>query len=60
MDFKESVLVEVRNVENMLNNFFVVVKVNICEVRICGEIFLDGENYYGDYEKGLMEFLRDI
>lgn len=59
MDFKESALAEVRNVENTLNNFFAAAKANIREARTRGETFSDGENHYGDHEKGLMESLRD-
>lgn len=59
MDFKESALAEVKNVENTLNNFFGSARANIREARIRGETFSDGENHYGDHEKGLMESLRE-
>jgi cysteinyl-tRNA synthetase len=58
MDFKESAMAEVRNVETTLNNFFGSARANIREARARGETFSDGQNHYGEQEKDVMEALR--
>ncbi|KAG0655612.1 hypothetical protein C6P46_000780 [Rhodotorula mucilaginosa] len=58
LDFKESVMQEVRSAESLLNNFFVVVKARDTEAKDMGS-YSDGRHHYEEHEKDLLARLQD-
>lgn len=58
MDFKDSFMTEVKNVEGTFNNFFAAMKANIRALQGRGEAFSDGQHHYGTSEKELMFHLK--
>ncbi|GAA5977435.1 hypothetical protein JCM10908_004979 [Rhodotorula pacifica] len=58
LDFKESVMQEVRSAETLLNNFFTVVKARETETRDASSQS-DGRHHYEDAEKALLARLQD-
>ncbi|GAA5864041.1 hypothetical protein JCM3774_006360 [Rhodotorula dairenensis] len=58
LDFKDSVMQEVRGAESLLNNFFVAVKARDTEAKDLGS-HSDGSHHYEQPEKDLLAKLQD-
>lgn len=59
MDFRESLMTEVKNSESTLNNFFATVRTHLRDARAKGAAWSDGTPHYGAQEKALMAALTN-
>lgn len=57
MDFRERSMAEVRNAENVFNNFFASTKAKVREALAGGDAVSDGRHHYTEGEKELMAAL---